>query len=101
MKNLIIIVLLCTGCSTFLRYHYQTALRNIPQNTRVIDVTNDYIVYETYTTNQLVGNLVTVSGKQYTTTNGVTFTPYETVTVAVYKAKYGAEGNILSTIRIK
>ncbi len=101
MKKLIIIALLCTGCSTFLRYHYEAALRNIPQNTRVVDITNDYIVYETYTTNQLVGNLVIVSGKPYTTTNGVTFTPDETVTVAVYKAKYGAEGNILSTIRIK
>ncbi len=101
MKKLIIIALLCTSCSTFLRYHYQTALRNIPQNTRVIDVTNDYIVYETYTTNKIVGKLVTVSGKQYTTTNGITFTPYETVSVAVYKAKYGAEGNILSTVKIK
>jgi hypothetical protein len=101
MKNLIIIALLCTGCSTFLRYHYKTALRNIPQNTRVIDVTNDYIVYESYITNKIVGKLVTVSGKQYTTTNGVTLTPYESVTVAVYKAKYGAEGNIISTVKIK
>jgi hypothetical protein len=84
-----------------LRYHYQTALRNIPQNTRVIDVTNDYIVYESYTTNKIVGKLVTINDKQYTTTNGVTFTPYEIVTVAVYKAKYGADGNILSTVKIK
>ncbi len=101
MKKLIIIALLCTGCSTFLRYHYKTALRNIPQNTRVIDVTNDYIVYESYTTNKIVGKLVTVNDKQYTTTNGVTFIPYEIVTVAVYKAKYGADGNILSTVKIK
>jgi hypothetical protein len=52
MKNLLFASLLgLTGCSTFLRYNYEAALRNIPQNTRVIDITNDYIWYETYTTN--------------------------------------------------
>jgi hypothetical protein len=102
MKKLIIIItLLCIGCSTFLRYNYEQALRNIPQNTRVVDITNDHIVYETYTTNKIVGNLITVNGKQYATTNGVTFTPYDVVTVNVYKVKYSADGNILNTVKIK
>ena len=99
--TIIICTLLCTGCSMFLRYHYQTALRNIPQNTRVVDINNDYITYETYTTNQIVGQLVMVGGKRYTTTNGTTFTPYEDVTVNVYKARYGAEGDIMKTIKVK
>ena len=101
MKKLIIIALLCTGCSTFLRYHYKTALRNIPQNTRVVDITNDYIVYESYVTNKIIGNIVIVNGKQYTTTNNVTFVPYETITTSVYKARYSADGNILGTVKIK
>jgi hypothetical protein len=101
MKKLIVIALLCTGCSTFLRYSYTTALGNIPHNTRVIDITNDYIVYEIYTTNKIVGKLVTVDGKQYTTTNGDIFTPYKDITVNVYKANYGMDGNILSTVKIK
>jgi hypothetical protein len=45
--------------------------------------------------------LITVNGKQYATTNGVTFTPYDVVTVNVYKVKYSADGNILNTVKIK
>jgi hypothetical protein len=101
MKRFIIIALLCAGCSTFLRYSYENALKNIPHNTRVVDITNDYIVYEIYTTNKTVGKLVTVNGKQYTTTNGDVFIPYEMITINVYKAKYDSNGDILSTVKIK
>ena len=102
MKRLIIIIaLLCSGCSMFLRYQYQVALRNLPPNTRVVDIDNAYITYETYTTNHLDGKLVTVGGKQYTTTNGTHFTPYEVVTVNVYKAQYAADGVIIKTTKLK
>jgi hypothetical protein len=102
MKNLLFASLLgLTGCSTFLRYNYEAALRNIPQNTRVIDITNDYIWYETYTTNTPKGTIVVVDGKRYDTTNNVIFKPYETVTISRYKAKYSANGNILSTVKLQ
>jgi hypothetical protein len=102
MKNLLFASLLCcAGCTTFLRYDYEAALRNLPQNTRVIDITNDYIWYETYTTNTPKGTIVIVEGKRYDTTNNVTFTPYQDVTINRYKAKYGADGKILKTTKIQ
>jgi len=101
MKKLIIIALLFTGCSTFLRYNYQKALRNLPHNTRVIDITNDYIFYESYTTNTPVGTIVIVDGKMYDTTNNVTFKPYTYVTVNRYKSRYNADGKIVSTVEIR
>jgi len=37
MKNLLFVSLFAiTGCSTFLRYEYDVALRNLPHNTRVL-----------------------------------------------------------------
>lgn len=101
MKNLLIIALLCTGCSTFLRYDYQAALRNLPQNTRVVDVRNDYIKYETYTTNKLEGSVINVNGKIYTSKNNVDYIQYHPVTVRVYKARYGDAGKIIETIEVK
>lgn len=102
MKNLLLVSLLyCTGCTTLLRYNYEAALRNIPQNTRVVDVTNDHIYYETYTTNRPKGIIVMVDGKRYDTTNNVAFTPYQDITVNLYKAKYNCDGKIVTTTKIK
>ena len=101
MKNLLIITLLCTGCSTFLRYEYQAALRNLPHNSRVVDVRNDYIIYEKYTTNKLEGSIINVDGKVYTSQNSTNYTPYYPITVHVYKARYGNGGRIIETIQLK
>lgn len=102
MKNLLFVSLLgLVGCSTCLRYEYDAALRNLPHNTRVVDISNDYIWYETYTTNVPKGSIVIVDGKKYDTTNNVTFTPYKDITVNRYKARYGAGGRIVNTIKLQ
>lgn len=101
MKKLLITALLCTGCSTFLRYEYQAALRNLPHNSRVVDVRNDYIKYEMYTTNKMEGSVINVDGKIYTSKNHTNYTPYHPITVHVYKARYGDAGRIIETVEIK
>ena len=102
MKNLLFVSLFAiTGCSTFLRYEYDAALRNLPHNTRVVNISNDYIWYETYTTNTPKGTIVIVDGKKYNTTNNVDFTPYQNVTVNIYKAQYGSGGRIVKTIKLQ
>jgi hypothetical protein len=47
MKNLLIILLLCTGCTSgmYLRYSYNKALENLPLCSRVHAINNDYITY--------------------------------------------------------
>lgn len=47
MKNLLIIALLCTGCTSgmYLRYSYNRALENLPSCSRVHAINNDYITY--------------------------------------------------------
>jgi len=47
MKNLLIIALLCTGCTSgmYLRYSYNRALENLPPCSRVHAINNDYITY--------------------------------------------------------
>lgn len=47
MKNLLIIALLSTGCTSgmYLRYSYNRALENLPPCSRVHAINNDYITY--------------------------------------------------------
>lgn len=47
MKNLLIIALLCTGCTSgmYLRYSYNKALETLPPCSRVHAINNDYITY--------------------------------------------------------
>ena len=47
MKNLLIILLLCTGCTSgmYLRYSYNRALQNLPLCSKVHAINNDYITY--------------------------------------------------------
>ena len=47
MKNLLIILLLCTGCTSgmYLRYSYNKALEKLPLCSRVHAINNHYITY--------------------------------------------------------
>ena len=68
MKNTLLLLLLCsTGCSTWLRYDYERALKNLPVDKQVVNINNDYIEYST--TNGVY--------KAYYTTDG---TIYQTIT---------------------
>ena len=42
-------VFLLTGCGNWLRYRYDVALKNLPENSKVIDVNNNYITYISHT----------------------------------------------------
>lgn len=41
----ILLLLLITGCSTWLRYDWESAVNNLPPNSKVIKVNNDFITY--------------------------------------------------------
>jgi len=47
MKNLLIIALLATGCTSgmYLRYNYNKALQNLPACSKVHAINNDYITF--------------------------------------------------------
>lgn len=47
MDRIILLVLFLTlsGCSTWLRYDYKTAISNLPAKSEVILVTNSYVEY--------------------------------------------------------
>jgi len=47
MMNILIILLLCTGCTSgmYLRYSYNKALENLPLCSRVHAINNHYITY--------------------------------------------------------
>lgn len=45
----IVLCLLLAGCSTWLRYDYESALTNIPKDATVVKITNDYIEYSIVT----------------------------------------------------
>ena len=80
MKNLLIIALLCTGCTSgmYLRYSYNRALENLPPCSRVHAINNDYITYS------MIEN----------STNSVyvVYTNY-------YRAHYNCEGKITKIIK--
>ena len=80
MKNLLIIALLCTGCTSgmYLRYSYNRALENLPPCSRVHDINNDYITYS------MIEN----------STNSV-----YTVYTNYYRAYYNCEGKITKIIK--
>ena len=78
MKNLLIIVLLCTGCVSgmYLRYSYNRALENLPDCSKVHAINNEYITYSV-----IVPSTNTVY-KIYTN---------------YYRAYYTADGKIIKT----
>ena len=80
MKNLLIIALLCTGCTSgmYLRYSYNRALENLPPCSRVHAINNDYITYS------MIEN----------STNSV-----YTVYTNYYRAHYNCEGKITKIIK--
>ena len=56
MKKYLILLLLCTGCTSgmYLRYNYNKALQTLPQCSKVHAINNDYITFsmvETSTNN--------------------------------------------------
>jgi hypothetical protein len=80
MKKLLIIALLCTGCSSgmLLRYSYNRALETLPPCSRVHAINNNYITYS------MVEN----------STNSV-----YTVYTNYYRAYYNCDGKIIKTIK--
>ena len=80
MKNLLIIVLLCTGCVSgmYLRYSYNRALENLPDCSTVHAINNRYITYS------MVEN----------STNSV-----YTVHTNYYRAYYNTDGKIINTTK--
>jgi hypothetical protein len=80
MKNLLIIVLLCTGCVSgmYLRYSYNRALENLPDCSTVHAINNRYITYS------MVEN----------STNSV-----YTVYTNYYRAYYNTDGKIINTTK--
>jgi hypothetical protein len=80
MKNLLIVLLLGTGCTSgmYLRYSYNRALENLPLCSRVHAINNDYITYS------MIEN----------STNSVyvVYTNY-------YRAYYNCEGKIINTTK--
>lgn len=80
MKNLLIIALLCTGCTSgmLLRYNYNKALQNLPPCSRVVAINNDYITF----------SMVEVS------TNNV-----YTANTNLYKAYYNMDGVIKNIVK--
>ena len=80
MKNLLIVLLLGTGCTSgmYLRYSYNRALENLPLCSRVHAINNDYITYS------MIEN----------STNSV----YVVHTIS-YRAYYNCDGKIINTIK--
>ena len=80
MKNLLIIALLCTGCTSgmYLRYSYNRALENLPPCSRVHAINNDYITYSM------------IENSTYSVY--VLYTNY-------YRAYYNCDGKIINTIK--
>ena len=80
MKNLLSIVLLCTGCVSgmYLRYSYNRALENLPDCSTVHAINNRYITYS------MVEN----------STNSV-----YTVYTNYYRAYYNTDGKIINTTK--
>ena len=80
MKNLLIIALLTTGCTSgmYLRYSYNKALERLPQCSRVHAINNDYITFSMV--EQSTNNVYTVH------------TNY-------YRAYYNCDGKITKTTR--
>ena len=80
MKNLLIIALLCTGCTSgmYLRYSYNRALENLPACSRVHAINNNYITYS------MIEN----------STNSV-----YTVHTNYYRAYYNTGGKIINTTK--
>lgn len=80
MKNLLIIALLCAGCTSgmYLRYSYNKALENLPPCSRVHTINNDYITYS------MIEN----------STNSV-----YVVKTNYYRAYYNTNGKIINTTK--
>jgi hypothetical protein len=80
MKKLLIIALLCTGCSSgmLLRYSYNRALETLPHCSRVHAINNNYITYS------MIEN----------STNSV-----YVVHTNYYRAYYNCYGEIIKTIK--
>ena len=80
MKNLLIALLLGTGCTSgmYLRYSYNRALENLPLCSRVHAINNDYITYS------MIEN----------STNSV-----YVVHTNYYRAYYNCDGKIINTIK--
>ena len=80
MKNLLIIALLSTGCTSgmYLRYSYNKALETLPPCSRVHTINNRYITYS------LVEN----------STNSV-----YVVKTNYYRAYYNCDGKIINTTK--
>lgn len=80
MKNLLIIALLTTGCTSgmYLRYSYNKALERLPQCSRVHAINNDYITFSMI--EQSTNNVYTVH------------TNY-------YRAYYNCDGKIIKTTK--
>ena len=80
MKNLLIVLLLGTGCTSgmYLRYSYNRALENLPLCSRVHAINNDYITYSMIENSR---NSVYVVHTNY------------------YRAYYNCDGKIINTIK--
>ena len=80
MKNLLIIALLSTGCTSgmYLRYSYNKALETLPPCSRVHTINNRYITYS------MIEN----------STNSV-----YVVKTNYYRAYYNCDGKIIKTIK--
>ena len=80
MTNLLIVLLLGTGCTSgmYLRYSYNRALENLPLCSRVHAINNDYITYS------MIEN----------STNSV-----YVVHTNYYRAYYNCDGKIINTIK--
>jgi hypothetical protein len=81
MNKLLIILLLCTGCSgtsMFLRYSYNRALENLPPCSKVHAINNDHITYSMVEDST---NSVYVINTNY------------------YKAYYTTDGSIYKTVK--
>ena len=80
MKNLLIIALLATGCTSgmYLRYSYNKALERLPQCSRVHAINNDYITFSMIETST---NNVYTSHTNY------------------YRAYYSADGKITKIVK--
>ena len=80
MKNLLIIALLCTGCTSgmYLRYSYNRPLENLQSCSRVHVINNDYITYSL--------------GENATNSVYTVYTNY-------YRAYYNYDGKIINTTK--
>ena len=80
MKNLLIIALLSTGCTSgmYLRYSYNKALETLPPCSRVHTINNRYITYSTIENST---NSVYVVNTNY------------------YRAYYNCDGKIINTTK--